>query len=75
LAGLEGPRALRGEQLLERAEVLTGKAVYCFDSVAAALNALPDRGHWLVCGSFYTVEAALEWMQQQGPQWRNQQTG
>ncbi len=75
LAGLEGPRALRGEQLLERAEVLTGKAVYCFDSVAAALNALPDRGHWLVCGSFYTVEAALEWMQQQGPQWCNQQTG
>ncbi|MCD8521009.1 MAG: bifunctional folylpolyglutamate synthase/dihydrofolate synthase [Saccharospirillaceae bacterium] len=75
LASLEGPRALRSEQLLERAQALAGKAVYCFSSVAAALDALPGQGHWLVCGSFYTVEAALEWMQQQqaegNSQWNN----
>ncbi len=75
LAGLEGPRALSSEQLLERAQALTAKAAYCFESVAAALDALPASGHWLVCGSFYTVEAALEWMQQQEAegkgQWNN----
>lgn len=63
LAGLDVWRGLSAEQLAERVpQPVDG----CFDSVAEAMQFAAQQTHrrWLVAGSFYTVEQALNWMEE-----------
>lgn len=64
LVGLGCPRGLNAEQLAQRAP--SSLAAKQFNNVAEALQQLPSVGHWLICGSFYTVEAALQEIEQEG---------
>jgi dihydrofolate synthase / folylpolyglutamate synthase len=73
LAGLQGPRALSADDLRVRVESgLQAKAAVLpdierYSTVADALAALinaQDTGHWLVLGSFYTVEQTLQFIQE-----------
>ena len=64
LVGLPCDRGLTANQLAERVQSHS-LAVQCHDSVATAMAHLPQQGHWLICGSFYTVEAALEVIEQE----------
>jgi dihydrofolate synthase/folylpolyglutamate synthase len=63
LAGLDVWRGLSAEQLAERVQQPVDG---CFDSVAEALQFAVQQTHrrWLVAGSFYTVEQALNWMEE-----------
>lgn len=63
LLSLTCPRGLSAEQLAEKAQ-LTGKLNYAHN-IKEAFAYLPKQGHWLICGSFYTVDAALEMIQQE----------
>lgn len=69
LAGLDCWRGLSAAQLAEQAGELPS-LVTQFDQVADALEQLLQQDnlagqHWLIAGSFYTVEAALNYLQQQ----------
>ena len=68
LAGLDCPRGLTAAELKQAAKFV--QPLQQFDTVAAGLDHLlsqPDlQGqHWLVVGSFYAVEAAQCWLEQQ----------
>ena len=75
LAGLQGPRALDAGALRSRVEdglraAGRAPALESYDDVMAALGSLLDRGetgHWLVLGSFYTVEQALRFIRGSSP--------
>ena len=69
LVGLDGPRGLNAETLAVKAGF--GQPVQQFNDVAAAMRRLPQEGHWLVCGSFYTVEAAMEVIRQEAQDWNS----
>lgn len=62
LAGLSCERGLSAQQLAQRVAPL---ATQSYANVAAAMRNLPTQGHWLICGSFYTVEAALAVIEQE----------
>ena len=68
LAGLSCWRGLSADALKQRIDG-PEMATRLFDSVDDALSALLQQDklagqHWLIAGSFYTVEAALNWLQQ-----------
>ncbi len=67
VVGLDCPRGLSAAQLAER--IGSAVALTQAETVAAAMQQLPGHGHWLVCGSFYTVEAALAVLEQEAEQW------
>ncbi|WP_430462306.1 bifunctional tetrahydrofolate synthase/dihydrofolate synthase [Thalassolituus sp. LLYu03] len=69
LVTLNCPRGLTAEALANKAGF--GQPVQQFDDVAAAMQRLPDEGHWLVCGSFYTVEAAMEVIKAESDSWNS----
>lgn len=58
LLSLACPRGLSAEQLAARAQITT--EVTCVTHIEDVFAQLPKQGHWLICGSFYTVDAALE---------------
>lgn len=72
MCGLSDPRGLSEHALQDRLMPhLINKDIHYFSSVESALQQLcsqanPDtvasQQHWLVVGSFYTVEAALNWL-------------
>lgn len=64
LVGLDGHRGQSAAQLLARAEFSPKPELK--DNVAAAMATLPNHGCWLICGSFHTVDAALEVINQEG---------
>ena len=70
LAGLDFHRGLSAEALAARVDDAATNLVddiQTFASVADALSALlalPSDQHWLIAGSFYTVEAALNFLEQ-----------
>lgn len=66
LTGLDVYRGLSVEQLLELAGD-AGRAAKCFDTIADAMAYARQQGgrNWLVAGSFYTVEQALNWLDEQ----------
>lgn len=87
LAGLQGPRALNAADLQRRVEAGLAEAgrleradIRSADNVVEALdwllvNAGADS-HWLVAGSFFTVEQAMLWIEagnrdSGAPQWTN----
>ena len=51
-------RGMTAEQLTKATELESN--VSLANSIQKAFTKLPKNGHWLVCGSFYTVDAALE---------------
>lgn len=61
LLSLDCPRGLNAEQLAEKTQLtaLTTEFV-CLHSIEEVFKKLPTQGHWLICGSFYTVDAALQ---------------
>lgn len=63
LLSLTCPRGLSADQLAEKSQ-LSANLSYAH-SIEDALKHLPKQGHWLICGSFYTVDAALERIQQE----------
>lgn len=63
LLSLSCPRGLSAGQLAEKTQ-LTETLSYA-QSIEEAFKYLPKQGHWLICGSFYTVDAALERIQQE----------
>ena len=62
LVGLDCFRGLKHQELAARVPSLNALS---YSTVAEAMKHLPDSGHWLVCGSFYTVDAALEVIEQE----------
>lgn len=58
LLGLDCPRGLKAQELALKSGIASG--YICADNIEAAFTQLPSNGHWLICGSFYTVDAALE---------------
>lgn len=67
-AGVEGPRARSGEDLAKLVEAQGGKVIGVSESVSQALDDVQEMPEWadtdiLVCGSFLTVTAALEWLE------------
>lgn len=64
LVGLDCHRGTSAQQLAQRVP-LSAEKVTLFENVAAAMQQLPTSGHWLICGSFYTVEAALQVIEQE----------
>lgn len=58
LLGLDCPRGLSAQELALKSGIATGYV--CANNIEAAFAQLPSNGHWLICGSFYTVDAALE---------------
>lgn len=62
LVGLDCFRGLKHQELAARVPSLNALS---YSTVAEAMKYLPDSGHWLVCGSFYTVDAALEVIEQE----------
>lgn len=58
LVGLPGYRGLTAQQLATKAHFKIQPQLA--DNVAAAMALLPSTGRWLICGSFYTVEAAMD---------------
>lgn len=66
LVGLDGPRGVNADELNQR---LAGRGTRTFNNVAEAMDALPESGRWLLCGSFYTVEAALSVIEQEASAW------
>lgn len=58
LVGLPGYRGLSAEQLAAKAHFKIQPQLA--ENVAAAMAVLPSSGRWLICGSFYTVEAAMD---------------
>ncbi len=58
LLSLNCPRGLSAEQLALKAQITTDFS--CAQSMKEVFKQLPKQGHWLICGSFYTVDAALE---------------
>lgn len=70
LVGLDCARGLSAAQLAEKIAGGAGD-VQCVADVAAAMAQLPAAGHWLVCGSFYTVEAAMEVIKQESGLWNS----
>ncbi len=69
LASLGGPRGLSAQELAAKGGFTVMPQQV--GSVAEAMALLPEQGHWLVCGSFYTVEAALDVIQQEDGQWNS----
>lgn len=69
VVGLDCWRGLSGPELAQKIGAQDG--VTAVADVAAAMAQLPLAGHWLVCGSFYTVEAALEVIKQEPEQWNS----
>ena len=69
LVGLNGPRGMSAETLAAKARF--DRPAQTVATVADAMRLLPDAGHWLVCGSFYTVEAAMTVMAQEEGQWNS----
>ena len=64
LVGLDCPRGLNAQGLAARVQASVTPSL--FPHVAEAIAALPESGHWLICGSFYTVEGALQVLEQEG---------
>lgn len=58
LVGLEGYRGQSAQALSQRTDFSPKPEL--MPDVARAIAALPEQGQWLVCGSFHTVDAALE---------------
>lgn len=69
LVGLDCPRGMTAETLAQRAHFV--RPVSLVTDVEQAMKQLPDSGHWLVCGSFYTVEAAMEVIRQETELWNS----
>lgn len=69
LVGLSCPRGLQAAELAQRLGEDSADRV--LENVAAAMDQLPDQGHWLVCGSFYTVEAAMDVIRQEKDVWNS----
>lgn len=64
LVGLDCFRGLNAEELRQRLPQFAQEQ--SFTSMAQAFAELPRAGHWLICGSFFTVEAALQVIEQEG---------
>ncbi|MGJ8524693.1 Dihydrofolate synthase/folylpolyglutamate synthase [Halomonadaceae bacterium LMG 33818] len=67
-AGVKGPRARSGEDLAKLVKAQGGKVIGVSESVSKALDDIQEMPEWadtdiLVCGSFLTVTAALEWLE------------
>lgn len=75
LAGLQGPRALDVQSLKARVQAglaMAGRApeLEGYETVMDAMQSLLDRGetgHWLILGSFFTVEQALRFIRESAP--------
>jgi len=67
--GLDCGRGLTAEALLQKTGMTDN--VQTALHVADAMARLPPSGHWLICGSFYTVEAALQVIKQESEQWNS----
>ena len=66
--GLECPRGLSADALAAR---FTAVELRTAATVTEAMGLLPDSGHWLICGSFFTVDAAMEVIKGEPGQWNS----
>lgn len=60
LCSLDVLRGLSARQLQTRLAGNLDADIHLFSSVADGLDSISNNQHWLVAGSFYTVEAALQ---------------
>ena len=68
--GLDCPRGLTAAELAAHLPAVAARLQQATD-VAEAMQQLPAEGHWLVCGSFFTVEAAMDVIKQEPEQWNS----
>lgn len=74
-AGLDCPRGLSSGQLRQRLGLDTGQACIVVDTVASGIEHIQTTAkaneHWLIVGSFFTVEAALKQIEADGEAWKS----
>lgn len=63
LLSLDCPRGLSAAELADQAQI--NRDHTDAKNMNDAFKQLPAQGHWLICGSFYTVDAALEIIHQE----------
>tara|TARA_Y100001949_G_scaffold175230_1_gene184542 strand:- start:375 stop:1700 length:1326 start_codon:yes stop_codon:yes gene_type:complete len=74
-AGLDCPRGLSSGQLQQRLTMAPEQVCTVVDSVAAGIEHIQSvakaNEHWLIVGSFFTVEAALKQIEAGGEAWKS----
>lgn len=71
LCGLDCPRGLSVDLLEKRIMGNRFGKKVGYSSVSQALDSMNEQGTYLLVGSFFTVQEALNWLKEQEPKWNS----